>query len=307
MVADENCENSDSVQPGLNKAFEYAFEVLDELENSGIKINQIPPDFFDKLSHNYLLLKNCLYSTLISSIVSSTKLNLEHKRIITDKEKGGNLSNFISKWGKRASSDDDLLTDKDYKHFERDVDTLFLVKITGNDKPGLSEIKKAIEKGINISLYKRKIDDYRDRLNNYFRRVGKPKYVIIDSSVSSIKPLDFEEYVARLFRLMGYDSEVTVSTGDYGIDVIAENQNEVIAIQCKKYSENNKVGNREVQMFLGAIQRGDLGADRGIIITTSSFTRQAIKQADGTRVELWDSNDLQRVSNSHLAKGLAEV
>jgi cell division protein FtsL len=115
----------------------------------------------------------------------------------------------------------------------------------------------------------------------------------LDSNFQNMSPYEFEEIVARLFRAMGFSCQVTSKSGDYGVDVVAKRGAEVIAIQCKRNSEGNLVGNRTVAMLAGAMQHVRTRATRGIIVTTSGFTRQAAHQAEGCAIELWDRRRLR--------------
>lgn len=59
-------------------------------------------------------------------------------------------------------------------------------------------------------------------------------------------------------------------------------------IECKAY---DKPINKDIVMKL--IQEvADLGADRGILVTTSYFTPDAVSTAEGYNVNLWDYNKL---------------
>ena len=113
----------------------------------------------------------------------------------------------------------------------------------------------------------------------------------------------FEHFIGMLLNEMGYDTQITPKTGDYGIDIVAKSQDEVIAVQCKKYREGHNVGNQEVQMLLGAMQLTTVKATRGILVTTSQFTRQAIKQAADTSVVLWNKHALHELVRRHLIEG----
>jgi len=111
---------------------------------------------------------------------------------------------------------------------------------------------------------------------------------MISTSYTTALPFEFELIVADLFTKMGYSTRCTKKTGDYGIDVVAQNGTDTIAIQVKKYMTGNNVGNRDVQMLLGAMQLSTVKANKAIIITTSDFTIQAKEQARETPVELWN-------------------
>jgi HJR/Mrr/RecB family endonuclease len=111
------------------------------------------------------------------------------------------------------------------------------------------------------------------------------------SSIEHMTPYDFEYYVADLFKKKGYKTKITPKSQDYGVDVIARNDTETIAIQVKKYLRS-PVGNKDVQMLLGAMQKSDIKADKSILITTSKFTKNAKIQARGCPIELWDKRKL---------------
>lgn len=124
--------------------------------------------------------------------------------------------------------------------------------------------------------------------------------VLIHSEYALISPFEFEDLVAKLFNQLGYHTEVTPRTGDYGVDVIAKNGKDIIAIQAKKYARGNKVGNRDVQQLLGAMQFRKVKANKAILITTSDFTFQAKEQAKETPIELWDGDYINSMLRKYL-------
>jgi len=129
----------------------------------------------------------------------------------------------------------------------------------------------------------------------------KKKNIFCLESIDRMSSYEFEKYIARLFISMGYKAVATSASRDYGIDVIAKNNDDIIAIQVKKYKKC-PVGNVEVQKLLGAMQMKGVRANKGILITTSSFTKNAIKQAEGCPIELWDGEKLGRVIRKCLKK-----
>jgi predicted RecB family endonuclease len=96
--------------------------------------------------------------------------------------------------------------------------------------------------------------------------------------------LEFEAHVAWYYRQLGYRIEMTKASGDQGIDVIAENDVERIGIQVKRYS--GSVGNSAVQEVVAGLRH--YGCSRGVVVTTSAFTRGAIALARSNGVELID-------------------
>ena len=92
-------------------------------------------------------------------------------------------------------------------------------------------------------------------------------------------PAFFEQMVVELLLKMGYGYDetsgiVTGASHDGGIDgVINEDKLglDLIYIQAKRYARDNKVGRKEIQSFVGAME----GVQKGVFITTSSFTKEA--------------------------------
>lgn len=101
--------------------------------------------------------------------------------------------------------------------------------------------------------------------------------------IFSKEPIFFERLVLDLLNRMGYafDDESVISTkysGDEGIDGIIKEDKfgfNNIYIQAKRW--NDVVGRPEIQKFLGAV--AGQGGSKGLFITTSSYTKEAIEFA----------------------------
>ncbi len=50
----------------------------------------------------------------------------------------------------------------------------------------------------------------------------KESEIGLSNNFSNLDPYEFEEFIAKLFRAMGYEAHKTTSTGDFGADVIAK-------------------------------------------------------------------------------------
>ena len=59
------------------------------------------------------------------------------------------------------------------------------------------------------------------------------------TELRKIDPFEFEEYIATIYQGWGYPCRVTKGQGDYGADIIAENDEEKLAIQVKRYSQKH--------------------------------------------------------------------
>lgn len=99
-----------------------------------------------------------------------------------------------------------------------------------------------------------------------------------------IDPTAFERLVLTLLQAMDYGTTGAVEhsgrSGDGGIDgIITQDPLGIdrIYIQAKRYAAGNPVQSPEIRNFLGALM-GQQG-DRGVFITTSTFTSGAIETA----------------------------
>ena len=100
---------------------------------------------------------------------------------------------------------------------------------------------------------------------------------------------EFEKFVAKIFSKMGYVSEVTKHTGDFGVDVIAEKDGMKIAIQAKCYT--GSVSNSAVQEIVAGMKY--CSCQRGVVVTNSTFTKAAIELARSNSIQPWDRKILE--------------
>jgi len=114
--------------------------------------------------------------------------------------------------------------------------------------------------------------------------------------LKTVHPKRFEAVVVELLKAMGFGgrpgskSTVTSYSGDGGIDgIIGEDALglDAIYIQAKRYTDSS-VSQPAIQQFVGSMD-GE-GAHKGVFVTTSTFTKQAIGYVEKTskRVVLID-------------------
>lgn len=82
---------------------------------------------------------------------------------------------------------------------------------------------------------------------------------------------EFEEEVAKVFRLNGFKAEVTPKTSDGGADLILYKNDEKYAVQCKHWRQEVPVS---CMRELKGIQE-DLRADKLIMVASSGMTSGA--------------------------------
>ncbi len=104
---------------------------------------------------------------------------------------------------------------------------------------------------------------------------------------------EFEQRVADLFVMVGYNNvQTTGGSGDLMADIICTSpRGEKVVVQCKRYVRDHNVSSPEIQKFAGMVHAYHR-ADKGIFITTSSFTEPANKLAHVLHIELIDGEML---------------
>lgn len=145
-----------------------------------------------------------------------------------------------------------------------------------------------------------------ERIANAYRELRSALAAELLDRVYDQSPEFFEQLVLDLLRAMGYGgsrddaAERLGRSGDAGVDgVIREDRLglDAIYVQAKKWRD--VVGRPEIQKFFGALhgQR----ATKGVFITTSGFSREAVEFADGVtpRVILVDGKELAQLMIDH--------
>lgn len=108
-------------------------------------------------------------------------------------------------------------------------------------------------------------------------------------SVDQMTGVQFERWCGSLLKCYGFRNiRYTATTGDHGVDIVAERDGERYAVQCKRFV--GSVGNGAVQEVQAGKAMYD--CDCGIVMTNSYFTPGAISLAEANDIELWDRDTL---------------
>jgi len=179
------------------------------------------------------------------------------------------------------------LTRLDYKFLEQYPEFLSFYNVS---KPKGSTINGGAE----VRTPEEEISENLDQLNQALKDD-------LLQRVLSLSPSRFEMLVIQLIVQMGYGgsfeevSQLLGKTGDEGVDgVIKEDVLGLdnVYIQAKRWTQGS-IGRPEVQSFVGALQ--GKGANKGIFITTATFTKDAWHYAEslkGIKVVLIDRDKL---------------
>ena len=151
-------------------------------------------------------------------------------------------------------------------------------------------------------------DTPQDLIDKGIKRLNSQLIGDLIDNFKNIDPASFESLVLKVLASMGYgggdDRRIQgVPRGpDGGIDgKINEDKLglDQIYIQAKRYSDNS-VGRPTIQSFVGAMTGG--GCRKGVFVTSSSFTSEAIEFAKGLRDQrliLIDGVDLAKLMIEH--------
>jgi len=116
-------------------------------------------------------------------------------------------------------------------------------------------------------------------------------------ALQSMGGYEFEHFVADLWSRQGWTTEVSQKSSDRGVDITAVSNDggfeTTAVIQAKRYGAGNQVGSTEVQQYASLRRQED--ADLAIIVTTSSFSRQAESLANDLNVKLVDGDGLAKL------------
>lgn len=115
----------------------------------------------------------------------------------------------------------------------------------------------------------------------------------------AMDPIAFEELVAELFRAMGMGAVTTARSGDGGVDVDALDPDPIrggkIVVQVKRC--RNTVSPSAVRDLYGTVQ--SIGANKGVLITTSGFGPGSHTFASGKPLTLVSGTDLVELLHQH--------
>ncbi len=143
-----------------------------------------------------------------------------------------------------------------------------------------------------------------ENLDKAYQRIRKSLASELLNRVVELSPTFFERLVVELLVKMGYGGSIKDAgkaigkSGDEGIDgTIKEDKLglDIIYIQAKRWRPGNVVGRPELHKFVGAL--AGQGAKKGIFITTSNFTREALEYTpkNETKIVLIDGEQLAQL------------
>lgn len=196
----------------------------------------------------------------------------------------GYVKNFIVRFGMQKGKKNDWR----YRGYSFDWERLKDLRIVLN------------EKGMRLSYDT--WDDVLLVLRSYIQQneenVTRESIRFVPKKFTDISGVDFEDLLYRLFGAMGYIVQKTGKVGDQGGDLIANKEGQRILIQAKRYA--GAVGNAAIQEAVAAKKFYD--CNRGMVVTNSSFTREAIELAKVNDVQLMGGGQLSELLLQYLSE-----
>jgi HJR/Mrr/RecB family endonuclease len=108
------------------------------------------------------------------------------------------------------------------------------------------------------------------------------KFAENPKALARLSSREFEELIAELLVRENMKVHLTKQTRDGGVDIFAEKETifgrHLYLVECKHNNKENKVGVSIVRALYGVVE--DKNATKGIIVTTSDFTRDVKSFAD---------------------------
>jgi len=117
------------------------------------------------------------------------------------------------------------------------------------------------------------------------------------SDLDQLTGVEFEYFLAGLYRAQGFKAEVTPASGDYGADLILSKDGQRIAVQAKRYI--GSVGVSAVQEALSG--QAYYQCHASWVITTGTFTANAMELAKKSGVRMIGRSEIGNLMARHQA------
>jgi restriction system protein len=137
--------------------------------------------------------------------------------------------------------------------------------------------------------------------------IGIQKYkqrkrrILFESGIDKVDDMSgmiFEEFLMEHFKHLGYTGYLTPRAENYGADLVLQKDSIKAVVQAKRWKNN--VGTDAIQQVIEAVKH--YGANKGLVVTNSSFTESAHELADSNGIELWDRKKLIQIMDE--SKGI---
>ncbi|MGM1023183.1 MAG: restriction endonuclease [Bacillota bacterium] len=108
------------------------------------------------------------------------------------------------------------------------------------------------------------------------------------AEIDRMEGVQFEHYLAELFKSQGYSVKVTRASGDYGADLVIQKGGRKIVVQAKRFSKN--IGIEAVQQIYGA--KTYYNSAEAWVVSNRDYTVAARNLAKSNGVRLVNRDEL---------------
>ena len=257
--------------PKYNEMYNETLEVLNKYEEINYKdlVDKVA-DILNMSEEDRNLMLDNKKATVVYYRLGWTKTYLSKAGLVESKKRGVYR---ITEEGKRVFAENIRITNKYLMKYPSFVEFVQVVsKENSNDN---NQNTSVVEDDVTPN----------EKIENAINLINSRLRTEILEMIMSKEPVFFEQLVLDLLKEMGYtfDDLSTIRTnyvGDEGIDGIIKEDSfgfSSIYIQAKRWKDGSPVGRKEIQAFLGAV--AGQGGRKGLFITTSRFTKEAIDYA----------------------------
>jgi hypothetical protein len=263
-----------------------AGEKLSQVTNNGLNEGDFSSAFITEFSNDLKLLKKLFEKNGLSPNYRQILLGLFE--IELEREDGDVLKSIFAAVRKKADN---------VGSQESVLNTLFRLPIRrsypteewsqGVVRMVLGDLNLAwtsdTEKIIDSILEETEVEDFERSLEAKVEHETKalPAYHDLDG-------YEFEEWLIGFFQRLGFRTAGTRKSRDQGADLVLQKSGLTYVVQAKKHTA--AVTNSAVQQVVAS--KAIYGADKAIVVSTSSFTDAALELAVANGVELWDGDRL---------------
>ena len=179
-------------------------------------------------------------------------------------------------WKTSGKTPDATIGARIYEDFKSEKPIFLLV---GRGVVALKEWYSASQSESNIDSSKTNVSEAEE---NSYCNASEVKKILRDRLIN-MSPSAFEHLIGKLLEAIGFQAAVTKASHDGGVDVrgelVIDNVIRVkMSVQAKKYKIGNNVQAPVVQQLRGSVNTVEL--ERGLLITTSDFTKGAYQEAE---------------------------
>ena len=182
----------------------------------------------------------------------------------------------------------------DYNNIPIIIGMFFLAMLNGFVFSILISIPTLVP--LNI-IFENKVEKKFVNMLNYFEKLKAFEYWERRSQREfwySLSGIQFEKELAKLFKIAHYNVTLTKGSGDKGIDIFLNLNNQNIIVQCKAHK--NAVGPAIAREIFGSLI--DSKCDKAIIASITGFTKGVYEFCSDKNIELWDLEKILEFKNN---------